>query len=110
RRAQRRFDVREPLLDVSTRRALVADHALELELTFGGFRRGGQTVSARTVGRVLQRVRCIGQLPLEGAPDRCGFGELRGELGFALCQSLDIRGMCLKSLPGPIECRLSFTR
>jgi hypothetical protein len=110
RLAPSRFDPREPLLDVGARRAFVTDQSLEFDLTVGGSRLRGQTVSAGVVVGVPQRRRRLGQLPLKGAPDRRGFGELRGELGFAVRKSLDRGGMCLKRLPGPIECCLQLTR
>src|SRR4029453_6383578 len=103
-------DLREPLLDTGARRAFLTDRPIQFELTFGGFRCGGQTVSAGTFVGLLQRVRRVGQLPLEGAPHRRGVGELRGELGFAVRELLDSGGMCLKSLPSLIERRLQLTR
>jgi hypothetical protein len=65
-------------------------------------------MSAGTLDGLLQRVRGVGELPLQSVSHRRGFAELRRELGFALRESLDVRGMCLKSLLGVIECRLQL--
>jgi len=80
------------------------DQPREFALALGGlrFRRGAVSSGAFVGG--LQRVRGGGQLPLERAPHCGGFGELRGQFGLALRESLDLDGRRGMVLPRGGQC------
>ncbi len=86
----RRLDLCQLLLDIGPRRAFLPDQPLELCVARGGVLGGCQTISSGTLVGPRQRRPRIDQLRFEAAPRHRGFRKLRGELGFALRQSLDL--------------------